>query len=381
MIVKALELERFRNYVRFQTEFHPRVNLIYGENAQGKTNLLEAIAYLSSARSHRARYDREMIRLDGEDALIRGAVESRGREFLLEARLARGRRRQLSSNGVRLKTAGELSGILNTVLFCPEDLLLIREGAAARRRFLDCAICQLRPRYAQALAEYNRLYEHKTRILRDWPENPSLLETLEDFNVRMAQTGALVIRYRAYFVRRLQEAAPAVHRDFSGGREELSLTYQTVSSVSDPTAAPQKILEQLRDHQERHRQAELDSRQCLSGPHKDDLLVELDGRSAKTYGSQGQTRTAALSLKLAQRDIFFQETGEYPCCCWMTCSQSWMPGGRPSSSTTSRGDRSSSPAVRRRSWRAWRGARPFISTGALWYSAKQKQFYGAGQTI
>ena len=312
MIVKALELERFRNYVRFQTEFHPRVNLIYGENAQGKTNLLEAIAYLSSARSHRARYDREMIRLDGEDALIRGAVESRGREFLLEARLARGRRRQLSSNGVRLKTAGELSGILNTVLFCPEDLLLIREGAAARRRFLDCAICQLRPRYAQALAEYNRLYEHKTRILRDWPENPSLLETLEDFNVRMAQTGALVIRYRAYFVRRLQEAAPAVHRDFSGGREELSLTYQTVSSVSAPTAAPQKILEQLRDHQERHRQAELDSRQCLSGPHKDDLLVELDGRSAKTYGSQGQTRTAALSLKLAQRDIFFQETGEYP---------------------------------------------------------------------
>ena len=293
MIVKALELERFRNYVRFQTEFHPRVNLIYGENAQGKTNLLEAIAYLSSARSHRARYDREMIRLDGEDALIRGAVESRGREFLLEARLARGRRRQLSSNGVRLKTAGELSGILNTVLFCPEDLLLIREGAAARRRFLDCAICQLRPRYAQALAEYNRLYEHKTRILRDWPENPSLLETLEDFNVRMAQTGALVIRYRAYFVRRLQEAAPAVHRDFSGGREALSLTYQTVSSVSDPMAAPQQILEQLRDHQERHRQAELDARQCLSGP-------------------QGQTRTAALSLKLAQRDIFFQETGEYP---------------------------------------------------------------------
>ena len=201
---------------------------------------------------------------------------------------------------------------MNTVLFCPEDLLLIREGAAARRRFLDCAICQLRPRYAQALAEYNRLYEHKTRILRDWPENPSLLETLEDFNVRMAQTGALVIRYRAYFVRRLQEAAPAVHRDFSGGREALSLTYQTVSSVSDPTAAPQQILEQLRDHQERHRQAELDSRQCLSGPHKDDLTVSIDRRSAKQFASQGQTRTAALSLKLAQRDIFFQETGEYP---------------------------------------------------------------------
>ena len=110
----------------------------------------------------------------------------------------------------------------------------------------------------------------------------------------------------------LEQYAAQAHSECSGGREELSLTYQTVSSVSDPTAAPQKILEQLRDHQERHRQAELDSRQCLSGPHKDDLLVELDGRSAKTYGSQGQTRTAALSLKLAQRDIFFQETGEYP---------------------------------------------------------------------
>ena len=312
MIVKALELERFRNYVRFQTEFHPRVNLIYGENAQGKTNLLEAIAYLSSARSHRARYDREMIRLDGEDALIRGAVESRGREFLLEARLARGRRRQLSSNGVRLKTAGELSGILNTVLFCPEDLYLIREGGAARRRFLDSAICQLRPRYEQALSEYNRLYDHKVRILRDWQENLSLLSTLDDFNLRMAQTGALIVHYRAHFIRRLQESAPAIHRDFSGGKEELSLRYETVSTVTDPLAGAKTILPQLLEHQQAHRQAELDSRQCLSGPHKDDLAVEIDGNPAKTYGSQGQTRTAALSLKLAQREIFFQETGEWP---------------------------------------------------------------------
>ena len=312
MIVRSISLDFFRNYLHLEAGFHPGVNVIYGENAQGKTNLLEAVAYLSTASSHRARYDRELIQFGVDHAFVQAQVSARQRDFTLEARLSRGGRRQLFSNGVRLKSAGEMAGVLNTVLFCPEDLYLIREGALVRRRFLDGCISQLRPRYAQALAEYNRLYEHKTRILRDWPENPSLLETLEDFNVRMAQTGALVIRYRAYFVRRLQEAAPAVHRDFSGGREELSLTYQTVSSVSDPTAAPQKILEQLRDHQERHRQAELDSRQCLSGPHKDDLLVELDGRSAKTYGSQGQTRTAALSLKLAQRDIFFQETGEYP---------------------------------------------------------------------
>ena len=312
MRLDALELEFFRNYQKFRSQFHPRVNLIYGDNAQGKTNLLEAIAYLSAARSHRARYDREMILLDQDCAAIRGEVDSRGRTYVLEARLHRGRSRQLFSNGVKLKTAGELAGVFQTVLFCPEDLYLIREGAAARRKFLDSAICQLRPRYAQALLEYNRLYEHKTRILRDWPDHPSLLEPLDDFNLRMAQTGAILVHYRAHFVKRLEQEAPAIHRDFSGGREQLTLRYETVSTVEDPMAPPRKILEEILAHQASHRQAELDARQCLTGPHKDDLAVELDGRSAKTYGSQGQTRTAALSLKLAQREIFFQETGEYP---------------------------------------------------------------------
>lgn len=312
MIVERLELDFFRNYPHLEVRFDPRVNLIYGENAQGKTNLIEAIAYLSTARSHRARYDREMIMLGVEHSTVKGDIFSRERSFALEARLFRGRGRQLWSNGVKLKSAGELAGVLTTVLFCPEDLYLIREGGAARRKFLDSAICQLRPRYAAALAEYNRLYEHKTRILRDWPDNPSLLQTLDDFNLRMAQTGALVIHYRAHFVKRLQEEAPAIHADFSGGREHLSLFYQTVSTVDDPLAGAREIYPRLLEHQNSHRQAELDSRQCLSGPHKDDLVVNLDGMSAKTYGSQGQTRTAALSLKLAQREIFFQETGEYP---------------------------------------------------------------------
>ncbi|MCF2662483.1 DNA replication/repair protein RecF [Pseudoflavonifractor phocaeensis] len=312
MIVKTLELDFFRNYVHLEAAFDPRVNLIYGDNAQGKTNLLEAIAYLSSARSHRARYDKEMIQMGIDSAFLRGEVSSRDRDFTLEAKLFRGRGRQLFSNGVRLKTAGELAGILTTVLFCPEDLYLIREGGAARRKFLDGAICQLRPRYAQALAEYNRLYEHKTRILRDWPENPSLLQTLDDFNLRMAQTGAILIHYRAHFVKRLRDHAPAIHADFSGGRETMELGYETVSTVDDPLKTPREILPMLLSHQESHRQAELDSRQCLSGPHKDDLTVDVNGVSAKTYGSQGQTRTAALSLKLAQREIFQEETGEWP---------------------------------------------------------------------
>ena len=312
MILKRLELDFFRNYAHAGVELSPGVNVIWGDNAQGKTNLLEAAAYLSSCRSHRARYDRELIQFVVDHAFLKGEVYSRQRDFTLEARLHRGERRQLFSNGVRLKAAGELGEILNTILFCPEDLSLIRAGAAERRRFLDDAICQLRPKYAAALAEYKRLYEQKTRILRDWEEKPSLLDTLDDFNLRLAQVGAVLIHYRAHFVKRLAALAPPIQSDFSGGREQLGLRYETVSTVTDPEAGPKAVLEQLLDHQQSHRRAELDSRQCLSGPHKDDLAVEVDGRSARQFASQGQTRTAALSLKLACRELFREDRGEWP---------------------------------------------------------------------
>ena len=312
MIVKGITLDFFRNYVHLEVDFHPGVNVIVGDNAQGKTNLLEGIAYLSGASSHRARYDREMIQFGVDSAFLKGEVNSGGRDYTLEADLFRGARRQLRSNGVKLKTAAELSGILNTVLFCPEDLYLIKEGAAARRRFLDDCISQLRPRYAAALAEYKKLYEHKTRILRDSEEKPSLLDTLDDFSLRMAQCGAILIHYRAHFVKRLREVAPAIHADCSGGRESLSLRYETVSTVTDPEAQPRDLLPQLLAHQETHRAAELACRQCLSGPHKDDVAVDIDGSPAKTFASQGQTRTAALALKLAAREVFKGDTGEWP---------------------------------------------------------------------
>ena len=146
--------------------------MFYGDNAQGKTNLLEAIAYLSCAKSHRARYDRELIYHGVDHAFIQGEVWDGRRLVTLEAKLQRQGRRQLMANGVRLKTAAELSDSLKTVLFCPEDLFLVKAGAAERRRFFDECISQLRPRYAVALAEYKKLYEHKTRILRDWEEKP-----------------------------------------------------------------------------------------------------------------------------------------------------------------------------------------------------------------
>lgn len=312
MIVKAITLDFFRNYLHLEAAFHPRINVIFGDNAQGKTNLLEAVAYLSSASSHRARYDRELIQFGVDHAFVKGEVASRGRDFTLEASLHRGARRQLLSNGVRLKNAGELAGILNTVLFCPEDLYLIRAGAEARRKFLDQCICQLRPRYAVALAEYKQLREHKTRILRDSAEHPDLLDTLDDFSLRMAQCGAILVHYRAHFIKKLRQAAPPIHADCSGGRERLELEYRTVSTVTDPEAPPKTLLPQLLDHQESHRRAEIESRSCLSGPHKDDLSVSIDGCPAGAYASQGQTRTAALALKLAARDIFYQDTQEWP---------------------------------------------------------------------
>jgi len=312
MTLYSISLEGFRNYSRLEAAFAPGVNVIYGENAQGKTNLLEAVAYLSSASSHRARYDRELIRFGEDHAYVSAQVLARERTFSLEARIHRGTRRQLFSNGVRLKSAAELSGVLQTVLFCPEDLYLIREGAAVRRRFMDSCICQLRPRYAGALLEYRRLYEHKTRILRDWGEKPSLLDALDEFSARMAQAGAVIVHYRAHFAKRLQALSAAIHQDFSGGREELGLSYETIKTIPDPQAPPQVLLPQLLEHQQAHRRAELESRQCLSGPHKDDLSVSINGVGAKAFASQGQTRTAALSLKLACRELIYQESGEWP---------------------------------------------------------------------
>ena len=312
MRVDGLHLESFRNYARAAVEFDPSCNVIFGENAQGKTNLLEALVYLSRGKSSRARTDREMIGFGADFAVAEARIFARNREFRVRAELFRDRRRKLTVNQTPVKRSADLGQVYNTVFFCPEDLYLIREGAAARRRFLDTALCQLRPRYAAALAEYHRAYEHKTRILRDAEERPDLLETLPEFNERLIQYGAVVIHYRFQFAQRLREYAALHHRECSGGREELDVRYQTVSSVTDPGAEIAVLTEQLRAHMESHRRAELASRLCLSGPHKDDLLVTINGRDAKQYASQGQTRTAALALKLAEREIYRNVVGEYP---------------------------------------------------------------------
>ena len=278
MIVRRIALNGWRNYEFAAAEFSPGTNVITGENAQGKTNLLEAVYLLTGGKSFRTRFDKELIGFGYTSAEVLADVYAFGREQTVRVVLRQGQRKQIWQNGVK-KTAAELAGNFAAVLFCPDDLNIIRDGPAARRRMMDMAISQLRPKYGVLLAEYSRLYDQKSAILRDWHEKPSLLDTLDDF---------------------------------SGGRDKLALAYRTVSTVTDALGTEKEIYYALCDHQEQHRRAELDSGQCLTGAHKDDLIIDINGQPARAFASQGQTRTAALSLKLAEREIFHDEFDEYP---------------------------------------------------------------------
>ena len=313
MQLNEIYLRSFRNYEEATVTFEPGVNLIVGDNAQGKTNLLEAISYLGSGKSFRTMKTGEMIRFGADFAEIQGNVHAQDRDQTLRWVLFSGSRpRQIWRNGAKKKTTADIAGVLPTVLFCPEDLMVLKTGAASRRRLGDHALCALRPNYDAALTEYNRILEQKSRILKDHFENPGLLEILPDYNTRLCQVGALLISYRARFYESLGKAAANYHGQFSGFAEEFTLDYKTVSTVSDPFASISVLTQDLQEHLQRHYRAEIESGQCLTGPHKDDFSVSLSGIDLKAYGSQGQTRTAAISLKLAQREMMGREWGEEP---------------------------------------------------------------------
>ena len=313
MRLNKLQLRDFRNYEQLSLAFDPGVNLIVGKNAQGKTNLLEAVAYLGSGKSFRALKQNEMVRFGADFADVEGNVFSQERDQTLRWVIFNGARpRQIWRNGAKKKTTAEIAGVLNTVLFCPEDLMVLKAGAQMRRRLGDQALCQLRPNYDAALAEYNRILDHKSRILKDHFDNPAVLEILPEYNARLCQVGALLISYRARFYKSLGEEAARFHNAFSGGIEDFSLQYKTVSTVSDPFAPVAALTSALEDHLQSHYRAELETGSCLTGPHKDDFSVCLSGIDLKAYGSQGQTRTAAISLKLAQRELQKRESGEEP---------------------------------------------------------------------
>lgn len=311
MKVHSLFLRNFRNIENAQVSFSEGINIISGRNAQGKTNLLEAVFMLSTGKSFRTRFDKEIITFEKPSAEIKAQINAADRDQTVEIILKKSVKRKITKNAVTL-TAAQLSDALKCVLFCPDDLSIIKDGAASRRKLLDVAICQLRPGYAKLIAEYSKAYENKLNLLKYHPENEAMMSMLDDFSLVMCRLSAQIIRYRASFANRLSDAAAPIHAQFSGSGERLRIEYKTVSSITDATAPASAMLGQLLEHYHSHKQAEIFSASCLSGCHKDDLDIFINDQSARQFASQGQTRTGALSIKLAEREIFLEESGEYP---------------------------------------------------------------------
>ena len=308
MQIDRLSLRGFRNYEDTQAQFVPGVNLLVGGNANGKTNLLEAVSYLSTGRSFRTRREAELIRFGADFAELRAQVQSQERTRELRAVLFTGRRpRQLWLAGVRQRSRAALSGVLTSVLFCPEDLMLLKKGAAGRRRLMDGVICQLRPNYEAALAEYGRLLDQKSALLRERYDNPSLLQVLPEYDLRMAQTGALVISYRARYVKALAQEAARYHREFSGDSETLELTYR----ISAATPAPSS----------RARSACPARIRTTSRPSS----TACPWRSSPRRGRRARPSSPS---SLPSAPCCGRERAKRPCCCSTTCCPSWMPGGR-----------------------------------------------------
>lgn len=313
MTINNIELDGFRNYSAGACSFDGGVNIITGSNAQGKTNLLEAVYFLTGARSFRTRSAGDIISVGKDEGSVRAGIFSGGREQFIDIYLSRSERKKIFVNGVKMKNAWSLAGRLCCVLFCPDDLELIKGGAAERRRFMDLAISQLRPKYGEILASFNKYLDEKAKILRDFRERSDMLDVLDEYSLNMAKCGAEIIRYRAAWCAKAAQAAFTVHRDISGKNEQMQMQYRTVSTVPTPLSMSRsEIFDRLLEHQDAHRRAELESGQCLSGVHKDDIAITVNGLPAAKFASQGQIRTAVLSLKLAEREICFEETEEYP---------------------------------------------------------------------
>lgn len=311
MRIEKLSLEGFRNYDFVCFEPSDKMNVLCGENAQGKTNLIEAIYYISLGKSFRTRFDKELISFGSSYCNILAEISTRERSFTVRIKLNRSRPKEITVNSVQ-KRPGELSETFSAVLFSPSDLYLVQEGAVNRRRFLDESISTLRPRYGSIISEYTKNLDQKNAILKDYRIKPSLLDILDEYNLQLARLSARIIRYRASFIRKLEEEARKLNLDISSGKEELSFEYESLSEVKDPFASYEEVLSQVLSNQSRLRSAELECQRTLDGVHRDELRIYINGEDARSFASQGQARSAAISMKLALREIIMNEKNEMP---------------------------------------------------------------------
>ena len=310
MTINRLTLENYRNYAALDHNFKPGTNVICGDNAQGKTNMLEAVYYLTAAKSFRGVKDRDLIKKGQEKAVILANISLSDRDIDIKIEIAN--RRTIFVNGVGLARLCDLPQYFKAVLFCPEDLYLIKDTAAQRRRFLDNAICQLKPRYGAILREYNKLLDRKNRVLKDFDRASAMFEVLEVYNQGMARLGAQLIRYRAWFVSLLDERAGQVYSQIAGQGEKAGFKYNTVKTVDNPQAGGELIEKQILQCLVQNKDTEIAARSCLYGIHKDDLEIFLDLHPARDFASQGQTRSLVIAMKLAVRQIIYQLFDEYP---------------------------------------------------------------------
>lgn len=301
MIIESIELKNYRNYDALSLRLSSGTNILYGDNAQGKTNLLESVFMASTSKSYRMSRDRELIRFGEEEAHIKMTVRKKGVPYRIDLHLKKNKTKGIAIDEVPIRKASELFGIANVICFSPEDLSLIKDGPAMRRRFMDLELCQLNKLYLHDLGRYNKILNQRNKLLKDISFKPSLLDTLSVWDEELIEYGRRVISVREDFIKRLSALTEPLHEKLSGGRERLLLSYEKNVSVEDF----QKKLSELRD-------SELRQHISLVGPHRDDIRFSIDGKDVRKFGSQGQQRTAALSLKLSEIELVREIIDDHP---------------------------------------------------------------------
>lgn len=301
MIIESIELKNYRNYEKLHMDFSSGTNILYGNNAQGKTNVLEAVYVCSTTKSHRGSKDKEMIRFDEEEAHIKLNVRKSNVPYRIDMHLKKNKPKGIAINKIPIKKASELFGIVNVVFFSPEDLNIIKNGPSERRRFLDLELCQLDKLYVHSLVQYNRVLLQRNKLLKELNFRPEYKETLEVWDVQLLMYGKEIIRCREDFVGKLNGMVRKTHNQISGGREALVLAYEPNVSVS-------QFAEKLCFN----REMDIRLGTTTTGPHRDDISFLVDGIDIRKFGSQGQQRTAALSLKLSEIELVKQLVRDYP---------------------------------------------------------------------
>jgi len=302
MIIKEINIFDFRNYQIADVGFHEKINIIRGGNGQGKTNLLEAVSILSMGKSFRTKNDTEMIRFNSEYFKVKGLFLRDDREMSIEMRLSRGEKGFII-DGIHKKRNAELLEHVYTVVFSPEDLKIVKEDPDKRRRFLDRELFQLKPLYYKELARYKKALRNRNNLLK--AEHPDW-ELISVYDVYMAESGARVMSFRNEFIEKLNVVSGETGGRISGGKEKLCVLYDSnVPFFPSSSDMKEALIERYNESRERDNAAGSTS----AGPHRDDIKIMLGGEDLRKYGSQGQQRTAALALKLAELKIIKEETG------------------------------------------------------------------------